>query len=103
MNPLHWKREYQIAWIAFCLIGGMAGLFIAWMDSTGRKLAISNTLGLGTQAWFFAWLADPSQYWQWPLFGAVFVRIDVLRRDVGCGSIKMTRASRAGGCGTAAT
>jgi hypothetical protein len=73
MNPLHWKREYQIAWIAFCLIGGMAGLFIAWMDSTGRKLAISNTLDLGTQAWFYAWLADPSQYWQWPLFGAAFV------------------------------
>jgi hypothetical protein len=49
MNPLHWKREYQIAWIAFCLIGGMAGLFFAWMDSTGRKLAMTDTLGLGVQ------------------------------------------------------
>ena len=51
----------------------MAGLFFAWMESTGRKLAISDTLGLGAQVWFFAWLTDPSQYWQWPLFGAVFV------------------------------
>jgi hypothetical protein len=73
MNPLRWKREYQVAWIAFCLIGGMAGLFFAWIESTGRKLAISDTLGLGAQVWFFAWLTDPSQYWQWPFFGAVFV------------------------------
>src|SRR5262245_34202408 len=73
MNPLHWRREYQVAWIAFCLIGGMAGLFFAWMESTGRKLAISDTLGLGAQVWFFAWLTDPSQYWQWPLFGATFI------------------------------
>jgi hypothetical protein len=43
------------------------------MESTGRKLAISDTLGLGAQARFFAWLTDPSQYWQWPLFGAVIV------------------------------
>ena len=59
--------------IAFSIVGGMAGLFFAWMDSAGRKLAISNTLGLGVQVWFFAWLTDPSQYWQWPLFGIVFV------------------------------
>jgi hypothetical protein len=73
MNPLHWKREYLVAWIAFSVVGGMAGLFLAWMDSTGRKLAVSNTLRLGVQVWFFAWLTDPSQYWQWPLFGIVFV------------------------------
>src|SRR5712672_4170624 len=67
------RREHQVAWIGFCIIGGMAGLFFAWMDSIGRKLAISKTGGFGAQACFFAWLPDPSQYRQWPLFGVVFV------------------------------
>jgi len=73
MNPLRWRREHRAAWIAFCVVGGMAGLFFAWMESSMRRAAISNTGGFGAQAWFFAWLKDPSQYWQWPLFGVIFV------------------------------
>jgi hypothetical protein len=86
MNPLHWKREYQIAWIAFCLIGGMAGLFFAWMESTGRKLAISDTLGLGAQVVLRLALRSISIL-AMAAFWSRLCRIDVLRRDVGCGSI----------------
>ena len=71
MNPLRWRGEYQAVWIALCIVGGMAGLLFAWMDSPVRKLATSNTGGFGTQTWFFAWLKDPSQYWQWPFFGII--------------------------------
>jgi hypothetical protein len=73
MNPLRWKREYQVACIAFCVVGGLAGLFFAWVDSLGHKLVITNAGGYGAQAWFFVWLKHPSQYWQWPLLGVVFV------------------------------
>jgi len=72
MNPLHWRREYQIAWIAFCLIGAMAGLFFAWTESPVRTLA-NYTMDGDPARMFFLWLLHPSRYWQWPLFGAGFV------------------------------
>jgi len=72
MNPLHWRREYQVAWIAFCIVGGMAGLFFAWTESPVHTLA--NYTMDGDPAWMlFLWLLHPSRYWQWPLFGVVFV------------------------------
>src|SRR5260370_23049599 len=75
MNPLHWKREYQVAWIAFCLIGGMAGLFFAWMGAAGRNLASSGTLCVGAPGWFLSSLPHPPPHLQSPLFWVAFVRL----------------------------
>jgi len=72
MNPLHWRREFQVAWIAFCIVGGMAGLFFAWTESAVRTL-VNYTMGGNPSRMFFLWLLHPSGYWQWPLFGTVFV------------------------------
>jgi hypothetical protein len=70
MNPLHWRRGYQVAWIAICIVSGLTGLFFAWTDSTAHIVARSQG---NTSHWFFLWLSHPSGYWQWPLFGFVFV------------------------------
>jgi hypothetical protein len=72
MNPFHWRREYQIAWILFCLVGGMAGLFFAWTESPFRMVA-NYTMDGNPSLMFLLWLSHPSRYWQWPLFGIVFV------------------------------
>jgi len=72
MNPLHWRREYQVAWIVFCIVGGMAGLFFAWIESSVRTMA-NYTMGASPSRMFVSWLLYPSQYWQWPLFGIAFV------------------------------
>jgi hypothetical protein len=39
MNPLYWKRQHQVAGIAFCAVGAIAGIFLAWMDSPFRQLS----------------------------------------------------------------
>jgi hypothetical protein len=31
MNPLDWKRQHQVAGIAFCILGAITGVFFAWM------------------------------------------------------------------------
>ena len=72
MNPLHWRREFQVAWIAFCLVGGMAGLFFAWTELAVRTMA-NYTMEGNPSLMFLLWLLHPSRYWQWPLFGIVFV------------------------------
>jgi hypothetical protein len=72
MNPLHWRREYQVAWIVFCIVGGMAGLFFAWTESPVRTMA-NYTMGANPSLMFFLWLLYPSRYWQWPLFGIAAV------------------------------
>src|SRR5258708_6040516 len=72
MTPLHWRREYQVAWIAFCIVGGTTGLFFAWIESPARTMA-NYTMGVNPSAIFFLWLLHPFQYWTWPLFGVIFV------------------------------
>jgi hypothetical protein len=92
MNPLRWKREYQVSCVAFCVVDGMAGLFFAWVDSLGHKLVITNAgasvvLRLAhTSIPILAMAASRSRV----------CRTDVLRRDVGCGSVKI--ALTAGVC-----
>ena len=66
MNPLHWRRKYQVAWIAFCTVGGMAGLFYAW------TVAVHPCCAPNDWHRFFLWLSSPSRYWPWPFFGIVF-------------------------------
>ena len=74
MNPLQWRREYQVAWIVFCTVGGMAGLFFAWMES-GTRMMANYTVGVDPSRLFFVWLVHPSGYWHWPLFGIIFVAL----------------------------
>ena len=74
MNPLRWRCEYQIAWIVFCVAGGMAGLFFAWMESATRMMA-NYTLGVDAPWLFLLWLRHPSGYWLWPVFGIVFIGV----------------------------
>jgi hypothetical protein len=72
MNPLGWRRQYQVALIAFCIVGGMAGLFFAWTESAVRTMA-NYTVGVDPSRTFLLWLLRPAGYWPWPLFGVVFV------------------------------
>jgi hypothetical protein len=72
MNPLQWRCEYQLAWIVFCVVGGMAGLFFAWMES-GTRMMVNYTLGVDVTRVFLLWLLHPSGYWLWLVFGVVFI------------------------------
>jgi hypothetical protein len=72
MNPFRWRREHQVAWIAFWVVGGMAGLFFAWMESAARITA-TYTMGVDAPRMFILWMLRPAGYWLWPLYGAVFV------------------------------
>jgi hypothetical protein len=36
MNPIRWKRQDQVAGLAFCAVGAIAGIFFAWLDSPFR-------------------------------------------------------------------
>jgi len=62
MNPLHWKRERQHAWIVISLTGAIAGLLFGFIHSPFFAIL---------QAWpaFGAWLSFPGSYWPWPTFG----------------------------------
>jgi hypothetical protein len=72
MNPLQWRREHQVAWIAFCIVGAMAGLFFAWMES-GARVTANFTMGVNAPWMFMLWLLHPAGYWLWPLYGIAFV------------------------------
>ena len=72
MNPLQWRREYQLAWIVLCIVGGMAGLFFAWMES-GTRMMTNYTLNVDVTWVFLLWLLHPSGYWLWSVFGIVFI------------------------------
>ena len=71
MNPLQWQRQHQVAWITFCTVGGMAGLFFAWMESAARVTA-NYTMGVNAPWMFLLWLLRPAGYWLWPVYGVVF-------------------------------
>ncbi|MGZ3519308.1 MAG: hypothetical protein ACXVAM_19435 [Vulcanimicrobiaceae bacterium] len=72
MNPLHWKRHHQVAGIAFCAVGAIAGVFFAWMDSPFRQLSSHSISGEWADAAsvFLHWLSHVGLYWPWPLMGA---------------------------------
>jgi len=73
MNPLRWKREHQVAWVAICLIGAIAGLIFGWFQSPIYRLtkdAVSGPWANSTSI-FLWWLQSPSIYWPWPAFGAL--------------------------------
>jgi hypothetical protein len=45
MNPLDLKRQHQVAGIAFCVVGAIAGIFFAWLDSPFRQLSSHSVSG----------------------------------------------------------
>lgn len=74
MNPLAWKREFQVAAAISGVAGAIAGIFFAWMESPFRLIAnsqISGEWGNSPEV-FLQWLAHPHLYWVWPLFGGAF-------------------------------
>jgi hypothetical protein len=60
MNPLHWKREHQIAWVVISAFGAVVGPLLGFIHS---PLFMQQT-------WrgFVVWLSFPESYWPWPLF-----------------------------------
>lgn len=72
MNPLDWKRQHQVAGIAFCVLGTITGVFFAWMDSPFRQLSSHSLSGEWANVTnvFLLWLSHVGLYWPWPLMGA---------------------------------
>jgi hypothetical protein len=73
MNPLDWKREHQLAGVAFSAVGAIAGIFFAWLDSPIREFSSHYVSGqwANSTKWFFQWLAHFGLYWPWPVIGAL--------------------------------
>jgi len=44
MNPLHWPREHQLAWVLATVLGGIAGLVatLSLFPTTGRLMIVTN-------------------------------------------------------------
>lgn len=79
MNPLHWKREHQQAWLVISLSGTIAGLLFGFIHSPYFTI-------LQTWQAFVAWLAFPESYWPWLVFGflvtgAIFYAVQLLRHE----------------------
>lgn len=75
MNPLHWKREHQLALAISIALGAIAGVLFAWFDSPLYRLSrasLSGPLADPTQV-FFLWLPHVELYWPWPVLGAVIL------------------------------
>jgi hypothetical protein len=70
MNPLQWKREYQIAWILVGAFGGIVRLLFAWFESPARQV-VAAILGVTQAHAFLLWLPLVGSYWHLPTFGFV--------------------------------
>ena len=68
MNPLRSRREHQVAWLATCLLGAVAGLVFGFVVSLSLEHS-TETRAVGT--WLLVWLQIPEMYWPWPIFGAL--------------------------------
>src|ERR1700712_4322637 len=72
MNPARWNLEHQIAGLLSCLLGFLAGILFAWIESPFRDLSKRSLSG----AWadystvFLKWLLY-GHYWPWPAIGTV--------------------------------
>jgi hypothetical protein len=71
MNPLGWLRQNQVAGLAFCAVGAIAGIIFAWIDSPIRQFA-SHVPGINAGDAFLRWLSNINVYWPWPLMGICF-------------------------------
>jgi predicted branched-subunit amino acid permease len=57
MNPWHWNRVHQVAWIVSSAIGALVGLMLAFTHSP--LFFVSQTLHT-----FVVWISLPKLYWQ---------------------------------------
>jgi hypothetical protein len=73
MNPLSWRREHRISWLAFSVAGALIGVLLAWLDSPYRRLCQSTISGERADCaqMLSLWLTHPSQYWQMAALCAV--------------------------------
>ena len=77
MNPLHWQREHQVAWIVTNLVGAFLGLLLGFIDFPPFSLWEKSHV-------FATWLSFPKSYWLWPslgflITGMVFYAAQLLR------------------------
>ena len=63
-NPLRWTREHKIVWLGISIVGAIAGILIAYIESPLFSLSRSNGTLTG-------WLLSPALYWRWALYGFV--------------------------------
>jgi hypothetical protein len=73
MNPLRWDRRRQLAWGLLMLVGALAGLARAWVESPLYRLSVSSLSGewANTPRVFLTWLPNIDLYWPWPAFGVL--------------------------------
>jgi hypothetical protein len=76
MNPRHWYRVHQVAWIVSSAIGAIAGLMVAFTHSPLFSVSPLHA--------FLVWLSFPELYWQWPIFsflvtGITFYAMQLLK------------------------
>jgi hypothetical protein len=78
MNPFRWTREQQLAAGAACLVGALAGVFFAWMESPFRTISVHSLSGEWSDYTevFLTWLRV-GHYWPWPLLGAAIAGLTV--------------------------
>jgi hypothetical protein len=65
MNPLHWKRTHQIAWMVSIAAGGLIGLIFGWLVSPFSHVGQVDSVAL------LAWLHFPLSYLPFVAAGAV--------------------------------
>jgi hypothetical protein len=67
INPIHWTREHQFAWVVIIAIGAIAGALLGFIHS---PLFMSQT-------WrgFTVWLSFPDAYWPWPLLSFLITAV----------------------------
>jgi hypothetical protein len=72
MNPFRWRPEHQVAGVIACLVGAIAGIFFAWMESPFRSMSVHTISGdyADYTGVFLTWLWY-GHYWPWPLLGSV--------------------------------
>ena len=61
-NPLRWTREHKIVWLGISVIGALAGILLAYIESPLFSLSRGD-------ATLTRWLLEPGHYWRWALDG----------------------------------
>jgi hypothetical protein len=66
MNLLSWPREHQLALLVTCILGGLIGMFLAFVTFMLQERATAHG------ALFFVWFGNADLWWSWPIFcGAI--------------------------------
>ena len=77
LNRIDWSAKRKVAGVLFLILGALAGIFFAWLESPFRALSLRSLSG----EWadypqvFLTWLSHPRLYWLWPMFGSLAAAI----------------------------